>query len=226
VNLQPHELLQIAQFMIVLVLSVAVHEFGHAIVATWLGDDTPTRQGRVTLNPVAHADPIGTLILPLVFLISTHGASSGFGWGKPVQSQPRNFTRKLRMATGSALVAIAGPMMNLLLGTIVVIVTAILLKQGVVRYGSDAHTGLYFAALMNYTLFFFNLLPIPPLDGGWILQWATPYEHRRTVDKIMVYAPFMFLAVIMIPGVSKIFFIPAHFTMEHVSSAVTAVLGT
>jgi Zn-dependent protease len=224
-DLTPHEILTIAQYLIVLVLSVAVHEFGHAIVATWLGDDTPTRQGRVTLNPVAHADPIGTLILPLIFLISTRGHSSGFGWGKPVQHQPRNFTRKVRMATGTALVAIAGPAMNLLLGTLVAIVHVVLLSQHVVAWGGDASNALGFAAGMNYTLFFFNLLPIPPLDGGWILDWATPYQHRKKLDAYLVYAPFVFLAVLMIPQVQQVFLIPARFTFNHVYDALTTIFG-
>src|SRR5882724_2702490 len=103
-QIQSHDLLLIAQGLIILVLSIAVHEFGHAIVATWLGDDTPTRQGRVTLNPVAHADPMGTLLLPLVSMVFMVQAGQppgiGFGWGKPVQHNARNLTRKINMPTG------------------------------------------------------------------------------------------------------------------------------
>src|SRR5207237_6444207 len=96
-----------------LIISVAFHEFGHAIMADLLGDDTPRRQGRVTLNPLAHADPIGTLLLPLIGGLYLHGA--GFGWGKPVQWQPSRINRKWRMATANILVSLAGPMMNVLL---------------------------------------------------------------------------------------------------------------
>ena len=124
-DIQPNDALLIARGLIVLVISIAVHEFGHAWVADRLGDDTPARQGRVTLNPVAHADPIGTLLMPLGAMLWAASAhqfiGAGFGWGKPVQSQPRNYTRKLRMATGQALVAIAGPLMNVLLGTLLVL---------------------------------------------------------------------------------------------------------
>src|SRR5262245_51629507 len=84
--------------VLVLIVSVALHEFGHAFAADKLGDDTPRRQGRLTLNPMAHADPIGTIALPLIGSLLGHGA---FGWGKPVQVQPRQFTRKLAMATGN-----------------------------------------------------------------------------------------------------------------------------
>ena len=123
-DIKPHDVLWIVQGMIILVLSIAVHEFGHAIVADLLGDDTPRRQGRVTLNPAAHADPMGTLILPLATMIwsAAHGgfAGAGFGWGRPVEHNPRNLTRKFRMATGQLMIALAGPMMNILFGTLIV----------------------------------------------------------------------------------------------------------
>src|SRR5580692_5066519 len=102
-----------------LLVSVAFHEFGHAAMADMLGDDTPRRQGRVTLNPLAHADPIGTLLLPLVGgAMRAAGGIGGFGWGRPVQWQPNKVNRKWKMSTASILVAIAGPGMNLLLGTL------------------------------------------------------------------------------------------------------------
>src|SRR5262249_48287029 len=100
--------------MVTLILSIAVHEFGHAFVADRLGDNLPRSQGRVTLNPLAHADPIGTLALPILMLITT--GSIGFGWGRPVQVQPHHFTRRLSMRVGHLLVAAAGPFMNILLG--------------------------------------------------------------------------------------------------------------
>src|SRR5215467_2957871 len=115
--------------VLVLVASVAVHEFGHAFMADLLGDDTPRRQGRVTLNPMAHADPIGTLLLPLIggLYVAGGGIAGGFGWGKPVQWQPSRVNRKWRMATAQILVAVAGPAMNVVLGTVVALVHTILL---------------------------------------------------------------------------------------------------
>src|SRR5688500_16980604 len=88
---------QIITLMFILVASITVHEFGHAIVAHKLGDRLPASQGRVTLNPVAHADPIGTIGLPLFFLILTGSKSLGFGWGRPVEVSPVSFTRKMSM---------------------------------------------------------------------------------------------------------------------------------
>src|SRR4051812_42239838 len=117
-NLTSQQIRWILIYLFVLVISVALHEFGHAIMAHKLGDDTPKRQGRVTLNPLAHADPIGTLILPLVSSVyaALNGAvgGGGFGWGRPVQWTPSRVRRSISMNTASILVAIAGPGMNLL----------------------------------------------------------------------------------------------------------------
>jgi Zn-dependent protease len=211
--------------MFILIASIALHEFGHAIVAKMLGDDTPVRQGRVTLNPIAHADPIGTLVLPLLGLLFTAGQGLGFGWGKPVETQPRNYTRKLTMVTGQALVAFAGPMMNILLGTVVAAVHVGLLAGGVIDFDHAINKPLVFAVGLNFTLFFFNLIPVPPLDGGWIVQRFIPYKHRPAWERIAQYAPFFLLAVLLIPPIQKIFVVPATFCMESVYKAFSAVFG-
>src|SRR5258705_4513312 len=157
----PEQIRWIFTCMIVLIASIALHEFGHALVATLVGDDTPKRQGRLTLNPIAHADPIGTLALPLIAMIVTQGRSTGFGWGKPVQWQPRNATRRWSMRTSEALVAVAGPMMNLLLGTVVGVTYCILLKTGVLGPTHAINAALIYTVGLNYTLMLFNLLPAP-----------------------------------------------------------------
>src|SRR5262245_55378247 len=106
-NLRPEDIRGILIRVFVLIASVAFHEFGHAFMADRLGDDTPRRQGRVTLNPIAHIGPIGTLLLPLVGgYYAARGGVGGFGWGKPVQWQPSRVSRKIRMATAQILVAI------------------------------------------------------------------------------------------------------------------------
>ena len=99
-------------FVICMILAIGVHEFAHALAAHRLGDPTPEGQGRLTLNPVAHMDPIGTLALPLILGIT--GTGMIFGWGRPVQTTPRYYTRKVTMRAGMALVAFAGPLSNLL----------------------------------------------------------------------------------------------------------------
>jgi Zn-dependent protease len=212
--------------VLVLVVSVAFHEFGHAAMATALGDDTPRRQGRVTLNPLAHADLIGTLILPLVG--SFYGM--GLGWGKPVQWQPSRIRRKWRMATAQILVAIAGPAMNVLLACIGATAYVLLVRGHVMAPKGFASTVLEGAVQTNFMLFFFNLLPLPPLDGGHVAQGLTPYRHRQTFDEFARFAPFVLLAIIGIPGAAgdrlrQIFQWPAIWCTEHLNSALSSLFG-
>ena len=122
-DLSGDQIQTIVQTLIILILSICVHEFGHAIVADKLGDPLPRSQGRTTLNPMAHADPLGTLLFPLIALVATAGHSLGFGWGRPVEVSPRHFTRRMSMRTGHMLVAAAGPMMNILFGVLISLIT-------------------------------------------------------------------------------------------------------
>jgi Zn-dependent protease len=204
-------------YVFVLLISVALHEFGHAIMADRLGDDTPRRQGRVTLNPLAHADPIGTLLLPL--LGSVYGAATGygggFGWGKPVEWQPHRVGRKVRMTTAKILVAIAGPAMNVVLATVVAGVHAVLLSQHLIAPTGEVSRILFFAVLTNFVLFFFNLLPVPPLDGGHVAQSFVPYRHREKFDSFMRYSPFIVLGFMLIPQMQAVFVWPARFLALH-----------
>src|SRR5438477_12754816 len=113
----PQVILYALIYVIALVLSVTVHEFGHAWVADRLGDRLPRSQGRVTLNPLAHIDPIGTILMPLLIVFAP-GAPL-LGWGRPVQTNPAAYTRRLRMKHGDMLVSAAGPAMNLILAFVV-----------------------------------------------------------------------------------------------------------
>ena len=213
-DLSPEQIRWIIQALIILILSICVHEFGHAIVADKLGDPLPRSQGRTTLNPAAHADPIGTLLFPLIALVVTKGASLGFGWGKPVQVSPRNFTRKMSMRTGHMLVAAAGPAMNLLFGVLISLVHLVLLKTGTLAPTSEINIALSYAVLINFVLAFFNLIPAPPLDGGTVLAGVLPAKYVPTYEKMAVYGPFFLMAVIFIPGFSKIFVVPATWLYE------------
>ncbi len=203
--------------VIVLVASVAIHEFGHAMMANLLGDDTPRRQGRVTLNPLAHADPIGTLLLPLIggLYVAGGGIAGGFGWGKPVQWQPSRIHRKWSMTTAQILVAVAGPAMNVFLAVVVGCVHAILLKQHVIAYDSKLNQVLGFTVLTNFILFFFNLVPVPPLDGGHVAEGLMPYKHRSKFEEYMRFGPFIVMALVLIPQIAVIFRVPAEFCTEH-----------
>lgn len=229
--------------VLVLIVSTAFHEFGHAWMADRLGDDTPRRQGRVTLNPVAHIDPIGTLLLPLLggFYGAASGRAGGFGWGKPVQWQPHRIRRGIKMSTANILVSLAGPVMNLFVALVVSIVQSVLVHKHVIAadpvFGSLAGSGwdadanylvssiLSFTVITNFILMFFNLVPSPPLDGGHVLEALVPRRYQRQFEAYAKYGPFVVLAVALIPQVSQIFRIPAFFCAEHLYKAWTALFG-
>jgi Zn-dependent protease len=236
-DLSPQKIRWIFIYVFVLLISVALHEFGHAIMADRLGDDTPRRQGRVTLNPLAHADPIGTLLLPLVGSLygAMTGMGGGFGWGKPVQWQPHRISRRVSMSTAKILVAVAGPGMNLLLATLTVLVHTVLISQGVLspplitQGGQLVYVGfgaiLHFAVITNFVLFFFNLLPVPPLDGGHVAQSFTPYRYRDQFDQFARYAPFVVLGFMLIPAMQVVFVWPANYLGGHVYQLFGHVFG-
>ncbi len=212
-DLTPDKIRWILISIFVLVGSVAFHEFGHAFMAHKLGDDTPRRQGRVTLNPIAHADPIGTLLLPLMggIYAASGGGVGGFGWGRPVQWQPSRIDRKWRMATAQILVAIAGPLMNVMLAVLIAGVHSILLATHTIAPLGQASLIMYYAVATNFILFFFNLVPAPPLDGGHVAEGLMPYKHRRSFEAYARFGPFVVMAVALIPQLSQVFRIPALF---------------
>ncbi|MBC7804620.1 MAG: site-2 protease family protein [Akkermansiaceae bacterium] len=176
--------------LVSLIASLTIHEFAHAKAADYLGDDTPRRQGRVTLNPVAHLDPIGTIGLFVIVL-----AGFGFGWGKPVITNPLNYS-KASMRVGSWWVTAAGPLSNL----VVAIVCALLIRFH--AFDFDPTFTLRWAGItmaVNLGLFFFNLLPVPPLDGSKLIL---PLFNNRTADHLqqqyMVWGIFPMLALLML----------------------------
>ncbi len=156
-----------ALLLIALVVSLSFHEFGHALVAKWHGDDTAERAGRLTVNPLAHIDPAGLLMVVLV----------GFGYAKPVPTDPRNF----RSATSDLWVAAAGPAMNLLLALCTWNFYLALRANG--WEASGAETFFTLLAQINLLLMVFNLIPLGPLDGHYILphclpvRWAGRYRQ-------------------------------------------------
>jgi Zn-dependent protease len=164
------------------VVSVSVHEFGHALVADRLGDRVPRQQGRLTLSPLAHIDLIGTILMPLLGALLPGGFPL-IAWGKPVQTNPRNYTDKLPRRVGRMLVSLAGPAMNLLLAIVVSIVFVLLGRTGKLS-APVAEALVRYVIALNLMLMFFNLIPLPPLDGGAVLAGLLP-ESLQTIPRTL-----------------------------------------
>ncbi len=180
---------QYALFVLIiisLIISLTFHEYGHAASAKLLGDDTAERMGRLNINPIAHIDPMGLLMVVLV----------GFGYAKPVPTNPRNYTSKL----GIPLVAAAGPAMNLLLAFIVINIYAIGVNSGNAWFAQPGpETFFIFLASINLLLMLFNLIPLGPLDGHYILGYFLPDRIARVyLEYNSRYGHFVFLGLILL----------------------------
>lgn len=190
--------------LVPLMLSLSVHEFAHAWSAYRLGDDTAARMGRLTLNPLAHIDLVGTILLPLLRI--------PFGWAKPVPINPTRFRRDVPMGRGMAITASAGPLSNILLAVLCTIVYGLLARfaPGTVAAGSAATALLVVAIQLNVNLALFNLLPVPPLDGSRIVDGFLPVRLRPQWDAFARFAPVLLLAIFffggrLIAGPSRLF---------------------
>ena len=179
--------------VIVVIISLSFHEWGHAVMADTFGDDTPRRMGRVTFNPAAHIDPFGTLLLPLLSVFIQFPI---IGWAKPVFINPAN----LPQTTQRAWVTIAGPGMNLLLAVIAAIALGLLSLSGMA--GAAHYASLFM--LINVNLMMFNLLPVPPLDGSkFLMYWFGMSE--RAYAEFARFGWIILMVLINIPQTRKLF---------------------
>ncbi len=203
--------------LIPLVLSLTVHEWAHAWSASRLGDDTAARQGRLTLDPIAHIDPIGTLLLPLLGV--------PFGWAKPVPINPARFSRRMSMSKGIMLTAAAGPASNLFLAVVCGGVYVALMRT-VPEFvlGTPAvDLLLRYGMLINVALAVFNMLPVPPLDGSRVAEGLMPDRWRKAWDAYSRYGAFLLLGIILlpmfVPGLS-----PVGWVLSFADGAIRAVI--
>jgi Zn-dependent protease len=176
-------------FLVILILSLSFHEAAHAWSADWLGDPTARMLGRLTMNPIAHVDLVGTVLFPLVAFLS---GLPLIGWAKPVPVNPANLRSPRR---DFAIVAAAGPASNLLLGAAGILVLS-LVGTGEVS-GSRPLEFLRSFVYLNVLLAFFNLLPVPPLDGGNILAGLVPEQTARLLDRVRPFGILVLYALIL-----------------------------
>ena len=188
-----------------LVIAMTVHEYAHARVAVWLGDFTPRMMGRLTLNPAAHIDPFGLLMLFLV----------RFGWAKPVMINPNNFKNPRR---DDILVSVAGPAANLLTAFLALIVMVLIVKAGV-HMSTGMSTVFSLILIYNINFAIFNMLPIPPLDGSQILRNLLPYELAIRYRELERYS-FIILIIFLMTPILGMIFVPMQRAILHLFESI------
>ena len=199
----PGELLGLLLSAPGVLIAITFHEFAHGYAAYKLGDNTAKNQGRLSLNPLAHLDPIGTLMLLV----------AGFGWGKPVEVEPRNYTRKISMEKGEAIVSLAGPLMNFILAIIFTLIYCAIYKFTDLTFKIST-IGTIIIALLQYTISIniglgvFNLIPLPPLDGSKIIMPFLPYKAKEFfVNNEQIF--YIVFVLIWITGIAGTIITPA-----------------
>lgn len=193
--------------IVILIMSVVIHELSHGYMADYLGDPTPRLQGRLTLNPIKHLDPFGSVIVPVLLAILNTGFI--FGWAKPVEYNPYNIRDKRR---GEFLIAAAGPLSNLSIALIFGVIIRFALSMS--NISAPFIEICTYIVIINIVLAIFNLIPLPPLDGSKLLFAVLPNQYGRLRMTLEAYAPFFVLIVLfflwqivapVIPFVFKLF---------------------
>lgn len=207
---------QLVIYMIVLIFAISAHEAAHAWMSYKFGDDTAYLLGRVTLNPVAHTDPIGTLLIPIAgFIFSAIGGALGaiplIGWGKPTPVNPLRWRRK---DLANVMVSGAGIMANIAICVTFMIIFKVLLRTNLLTpdgalfsVAEPISLFLYFSIIMNASLAVFNLLPFPPLDGSKILSTFLPDSMQPLLDTLEQYGFIILMAAIYF-GLFRAIFAP------------------
>ncbi len=209
----------IAAWVLALLIAVPLHEAAHGFVAWWLGDDTAYKQGRVSANPLRHIDPFGTLILPAMLLIAT-GMRFTFGYAKPVSV---NFRQLRNPRRDMVLVAAAGPGINLLIGLVSAIAMRIVVE---LPGGTESWTLRFFGVslVLNVFLAVFNLLPIPPLDGGRVAVGLLPRSLAYPLARLERTGIFVVIGVLfLLPMLLRelgIGFNPANWLLHYPTAAI------
>lgn len=218
-TLPPDEILVIILSLPALILAITFHEFAHAKTAELLGDPTPRTQGRITLNPIKHVSLMG--LVSLFFL--------RIGWGKPVIINPSKFSKIKNKRLGEALVALAGPLMNILLSFILILIYSIILKYEV-RLGSGnveliIHSMIWAAISINLGLAVFNLLPIPPLDGFSIFSMLLPSKFKIWIESNQFAVSIIFVILIWTGVLARVTIPFLEYIMNAMLKLVSLIIG-
>lgn len=177
--------------IVILIFSVIIHEVAHGYMANYLGDPTARLQGRLTLNPLKHIDPIGSIVVPLI----TSMSGFTFGWAKPVPFNPYNLKNK---RLGEFLIAAAGPGSNILIAIIFSLIIRFVTTSDMITVGMASFVSLaLYIVSINIVLAVFNLIPLPPLDGSKLLFSLLPVQYGRLRHVLEAYAPVWVLLVVL-----------------------------
>ncbi len=206
--------------IIPLSLGIILHEVAHGYAALYCGDDTAKRSGRLSLNPVSHIDPMGTL----VFFMTAIATPFTFGWAKPVPINPRNFTKIGHIKKGLLIVSIAGPLTNLLLAIVFTVVLSIFQSSFSLQTVNQSILGLFVyetllaGIYINLILMIINLIPIPPFDGSDIVAYFLPYPYDYKYISLQKYGMIIFFILIMTGITSEIIALGLGFFLPILSS--------
>ncbi|MCR4279883.1 MAG: site-2 protease family protein [Candidatus Komeilibacteria bacterium] len=173
--------------------AIVVHEFSHALAANKQGDPTPRLDGRLTLNPWPHMDMFGTIILPVLLIMS--GSPLVFGWAKPVMVNPANFRNQ---RWGNTIVSLAGPAANLISAVVFIVILKILISLQVVTPNNYLSLFLIYLVMINVILMIFNLIPIPPLDGSKLLFDVLPARYEGFKFWLTKNGPWLLLGFLIL----------------------------
>ena len=208
------DLLRILKYLPGIIIGLTVHEFSHAIMAHWSGDSTSKNQGRVTLNPLKHIDPFGFIMLLVV----------GFGWAKPVQFNEQNLRNPRRDVIK---IALAGPLSNAILAMLLSIVFVVALSLYPVIQGSTGQILfeiLLNAIYINWGLFVFNLIPLPPLDGSHLV-FSHFKKNPKLYNNLYKYGSYLLFGLLIATTVTNINFLPIWPVIQFIGDGFLSLLG-